>query len=420
MNLVVAGGGLAGCAAAVRLADAGHRVVLVERHPLLGGKAGTFLWNGVRFDTGQHVATKACTALRGFLEKISAADAIRWQSRLRIPFAAPGGKRAVLTRWPLPAPFHLLPALMGFDLLTPEERRKLKRVLDAAKAGAPETLTFREWLRAQNQGEAAVRRLWEPLVLAVCNAGAGEISARAGAWVIRTGMLESASALDLGIPSRTLNAMTDLPVRAFLAAHGGEVRTGEGVEALLLKDGRAAGVRMRSGEEVAADGVVLALDWAAVDALLPGRLPAARLKPGAILSAVLRLDREILPEGETFVGLVDQPAQWAFAKGHGFLSLVFSGANTLASRPTPEILGLAESSLRACLPRMAGARILDAVVLREKRATFLASPGAEALRPSAGALGVEGLALAGAWTATGWPATMEGAVRSGNAVTLSA
>lgn len=419
----IAGGGLAGCAAAVRLAERGWRVVLLERHPRLGGKVGGFrLPGGAAADNGQHVLTKACTALRSFLDRIGAAGNVRWQERLRLPFAMPGGRVEVLARGSLPAPWHLAPALLSFGAIPMSDRLAARHVLSAAQGGrgAPDGGTFRDWLRALGQSETAVRRLWEPLVLAVCNASVAEVSAAAGAWVVREGLAARSDALDLGIPAVPQPELFAPAVEAFLKARGGEVRTGASVEGVLDDGRRSRGVRLRGGEAMEADAVVLAVPWDAVRTLLPERLRGrspilalAGLSAGAILSVALRLDRDVLPEGEGFVGLVDQPAQWAFAKEGHALGVVVSGANALAGRPGAEVVSLALRSLEACLPGMRGAKVLDAAVMKEKRATFLPSPGSEALRPGPDAAGLERLALAGAWTATGWPATMEGAVRSG-------
>ena len=430
---LVIGGGLAGCAAAVRLSSSGFRVTLLDRHPRLGGKVSSFPWPGLAgkgpggwVDNGQHVATKACTALRGFLEQIGASAGIRWQERLRIPFVSPGGKLTLLERWDLPAPLHLLPGLLSFDLLPLGDRLGLRSVLRGCAGEVPDAGSFRAWLEARGQGPAAIRRFWDPLMYAVCNAGSEAVGASSGAWVVREGLLSRPDALDLGLPLLPQSEWVEPGVSAFLSSRGGEVRTGKGVESLLLREGRCAGALLRGGEEIRADAVVLAIPWEAAAALVPSLASCARLEPGAILSVTLRLDRPVFPEGaqEDFVALVDSPVQWAFSKTRIWgldpaegevLSLVISGANALVGRTRAELVGTALAALRAAFPRMASASLKDAVVMKEKRATFLPAPGSGALRPAAGGAGVEGLALAGAWTATGWPATMEGAVRSGNA-----
>ncbi len=428
-RIVVVGGGLAGCAAAVRLAARGCAVTLLERHPRLGGKVASFRHRGRWVDNGQHVATKACTAFRGFLAEIGAADRMRWQQHLRVPFLAPGGKRHLLTRWDLPAPLHLLPGLLAFDLIPAGERLGLKRVLDAATTRKEEdSQTFLAWLQGLGQGERAVRRFWDPLVYAVCNAGSGEIGAGTGAWVVREALCTRADALDLGLFTVPQAELFGPAVSAYLETHGGTVRTGSYVAALTGKGAHIAGVRLGTGEEIPADAVVLAAPWEAAHALLPEpfRAPGTwhTLVPGAILSVNLLLDRPVLPEGEDFAALVDTPVQWAFSrtrlwdldpKEGEVLSLVASGANALVDRTQEDLIAIARQSLEACLPAMAGARILDAIVMKEKRATFLPAPGSAGLRPGPRMDGLEGLALAGAWTATGWPATMEGAVRSGQA-----
>jgi squalene-associated FAD-dependent desaturase len=430
---VVVGGGLAGCAAAVRLAERGWSVTLLERHPRLGGKLASFRHRGRWVDNGTHVATKACTAFRGFLETLGVAGALRWQERLRIPFLAPGGKRHLLTRWDLPAPLHLLPGLIAFDLIPAGERLGLKRVLDAAKAKQQEgesALTFLAWLLELGQGERAIRRFWDPLVYAICNAGSGEIGADAGAWVVREALCTRPDALDLGLFTVPQAGLLEPAVLHYLeprSGRGGGVRTGAEVAALTGTGSRISGVRLRTGEEIPAEVVVLAAPWEAAHALLPERFQTGAawkaLAPGAILSVTLVLDRPVLPEGEDFVALVDTPVQWAFSKTRLWgldpkeevLSLVVSGAHVLVDRDREDLVALAKQSLETCLPGMASARILDAVVMKEKRATFLPAPGSDRLRPGPTFPGLEGLALAGAWTATGWPATLEGAVRSGQA-----
>lgn len=429
----VVGGGLAGCAAAVRLAKRGWAVTLLERHPRLGGKVSSFRHRGHWVDNGQHVATKACTAFRGFLAEIGAADRMRWQERLRIPFVSRGGHLTVLERRNLPSPFHLLHALFSFNLLDWPARLGLRRVLEAAPAAASgiDGNTFRMLLEGLGQGEAAVRRFWDPLAYAVCNASSAEIGARTGAWVVREGLCGRSDALDLGIATVPQAELVAPGVTRYLAGRSGTVRTGTLAEGIVEQDGRVVGVRLRGGELLEADAVVVAVPWDAVAGILPERLRAvpavtglSRFRPGAILSVTLRLDRPVLPEGEEFVALVETPVQWAFSrtrlrgldpKGGEILNLVVSGANALMGSSLEGLVAMARTSLETCLPRMAGARILDAVVMKEKRATWLPVPGSALLQPTpAFPLGSRQILLAGVYTATGWPATMEGAVRSGN------
>ena len=362
---LVVGGGLSGSAAAVRLAREGWKVTLLERGPRLGGKVSSFRRGGRLLDNGQHVATRACTAFRTFLEEVGAADRMRWQPRMRIPFASPGGRITVLERG--------IAGLMGFDLLSWGERLGLGRVLSAA--AGPAEGTFADWLSAHGQGAAAVSRFWDPLAYAVCNASCAEIGADAGLWTVREGLRGAPDALDLGIPAVPQAELFAPGVEAFLGGRGGRVRACAVVEGV-----REGEVRLRGGEVLNPDGIVVAVPWEEAEALLG--LPPSGLRPGGILSVSVLLDRPVLPEGEEFVALVDCAAQWAFAKPPDgrLLSVVVSGANRHMDRPGGDLVAMVLASLRACLPRMEGARVLDAIVMKEKRATFLPAPVARSER----------------------------------------
>lgn len=424
---VVVGGGLAGCAAAVRLAGKGWAVTLLERHPRLGGKVSSFRHAGAWVDNGPHVATKACTAFAAFLRTIGADGKVSWQDRLDILFAASGGAQHRLRRWPLPAPLHLLPGLFGFDLLPWGARWGLGRVLAAARETPPGEATFLAWLRGLGQSEAAIGGFWEPLSHAVLNAGPGEADAAMGAWMVREAFCRSASAMDLGLFTVPQAELFQAETAAYLAARGGSVMTGCAAAGIAISERRAAGVTLAGGGILPAEGVVLAVPWDAAAGLLgsfAGSLrESARLRPGAIVSVTLRLDRPVLPAGVSLAALSGVPFHWAFSRTRLWaldpaegevMALLVSGAGGLADRPADEIEALAAASLSACFPA-AGARVLETLVMREKRATFLPGPGHARLRPAPGAGPLPGLALAGAWTSTGWPATMEGAVRSGEA-----
>lgn len=448
-RVAVVGGGLAGLTAALRCADAGCDVTLHEAKPRLGGLTHSFrrrlpvdapsssakhLW----VDNGQHVHLRCCTAYLALLQRLGVADLVTTQSRLDIGVRSSDGRTARIRRGVLPAPLHLAASVMRYPWLSSAERLAFAlaagalRLVDPTSADADAT-SFGAWLREQRQSERAITCLWDLVGIAALNARADETSLALAATVFQEGVLGAADAGDVGwstVPLQQLHG--DAAARALEQA-GVRVRLTSKVTALTQ---RSSGWELHtpSGAE-RVDAVVVATPPAVAERLLPaGALPvpegwSATLGSSPIVNLHVLLDRRVLDE--PFVAGLSDPTSaagvsehlWVFDRttqsGLGatpwqYFAVSLSAADAIVDEPTAVLRQRFLPTLKALLPSMATATVLDFFVTRERAATFRPSPGTAASRPQA-ATRLPGLFVAGAWTATGWPATMEGAVRSGDA-----
>jgi len=425
-RVTVVGGGLAGIASALSCADAGARVTLVEVRPRLGGAAYSFERDGMLLDNGQHVFLRCCTAYLALLERLGTASATTLQDRLSIPVLAPGGRVEWLRRSSLPAPLHLGAALARYGHLSLRERAGAARAaLDLSRLDlddpALDSRTFGEWLAEHGQSADAVDSLWNLIALPTLNLDAAEASLALAAFVFRTGLLDDAAAGDVGYARLPLSAVHGEPSARALRAAGVDVRTGWRAEAVEVLPGGEFAVS-GADEVIESDGAVVAVPPARAGALLPDGAIAdpsrlERLGSSPIVNIHVIYDRPVTDLD--FAAGVGSPVQWLFdrtretglASGQ-HLAVSLSGAEREAQMSREELAESFLPALRELLPRAGNARVERFEVVREHNATFRAVPGTAALRPPQ-RTGIDGLALAGAWTATGWPATMEGAVRSG-------
>jgi squalene-associated FAD-dependent desaturase len=432
-RVTVVGGGLAGIAAALSCADGGAEVTLVEVRPRLGGAAYSFERDGMTLDNGQHVFLRCCTAYRALLDRLGTASATTMQPRLEIPVIGPGGDVDWLRRSSLPAPFHLTGALARYGHLSLRERASAARAALALSRldsddPALDARTFGDWLAERGQSPAAVDSLWNLIALPTLNIDAAEASLAMAAFVFQTGLLNDPSAGDVGYARLPLSAIHDEPSERALRSAGVDVRTGwraERVEVLPSGEFAVSG----PDESLESDAVVVALPHARAAAVLPdGALadPARleRLGSSPIVNLHVVYDRRVT-DFDLAAG-VRSPVQWLFdrtgesglADGQ-HLAVSLSGADREARMSRDELHDLFLPALGELLPRARGARVERFEVVREHNATFRSAPGTASLRPGQ-RTGIDGLAIAGAWTATGWPATMEGAVRSGLAAAREA
>ena len=419
MRVVVVGAGFAGMAAACRLAGDGHSVAVLEAAPRLGGRAASFERNGRRLDCGQHVLLRACGAAQGFLERIGASDAVRFQESLAIPILL-DGRRSVLRSWPLPGITHLLPALLGYQRLSGRER------LAAARAGLALWISrssreeaFAEWLARRRQTEKTIRLLWDPIVIATLNAHVEAVSLRAARQVFRDAFFVPHGA-DMGLFTVPLGDVFDA-ARRYLEARDSRVEVDAHVERVLARDGRALGVRRADGREGTGDAVIVAVPPDAL-AGLTAEIPevrhivgaAQRLEWAPIVNVHLTFDRKVLDDA--FAIGIDSPVQAVFARSSTddsqTLVLSESSASEWIDRPDEDVVETLTKALRDLLPAARDAALLDSLVLRHRKATFVPAPGSGALRPKS-RTPISSLYIAGDWTASGWPSTIESAVLSG-------
>ncbi|MEU4895938.1 hydroxysqualene dehydroxylase HpnE [Streptomyces sp. NPDC044780] len=447
-SALVIGGGLAGTTAALALADAGLRVTLVEGRPRLGGLAFSFHRSSpageLTVDNGQHVLLRCCTAYQWFLDRVGATRLVPLQDRLDVPVLdadGPSGRRlGRLRRTALPVPLHLSASLATYPHLSLAERALVGRAALALGRLDPEDpaldgADFAGWLRRHGQSPRAVEALWDLVGVATLNATAHNASLGLAAMVFKTGLLSRPGAADIGWARAPLGELHHTRAHRALDAAGVTTELGTRVAAVSrTPEGRWSVRRAgRPGEEppAGADGadvLVLAVPQREAHALLPdgalkdpGRL--LRIGTAPIVNLHVIYDRTVLRR--PFFAAIGSPVQWVFdrtdasglrgAPGAGdsqYLAVSQSAAYDDVDRPVAELRARYLPELERLLPLARGARVRDFFVTRERTATFAPVPGVGRLRPSA-LTDAPGLYLAGAWTATGWPATMEGAVRSG-------
>ncbi|MBV8733508.1 MAG: FAD-dependent oxidoreductase [Solirubrobacterales bacterium] len=424
--VTVIGGGLAGIAAALELADAGAPVTLLEVRPRLGGAAYSFQRDGLWLDNGQHVFLRCCTEYRKLLPRLGTEADTVLQPRLSIPVVAPGGRVAWLRRSALPAPLHLAGSLLRYRHLNTRERLGAAAAARALAKVSPrdaeaDRQSFGAWLRRRHQSPAAIEGLWELIGRPTLNLDSDDSSLAAAAFVFRAGLLEHADAGDLGyarVPLQRIHG--DAALRA-LSDAGVEVRLGLRVQRLeTMRDGGL--LVSGQGERFLSSAVVLAVP----NDRAPGLLPEGavrdvgaieRLGSSPIVNLHLVYDRRVL--AREFVAAVNSPLQFVFDRtaSSGLqrgqcLAVSLSAAEAEIDTPAQELEARFSDAVAQLLPAARQATVERFVVTRERFATFRAAPGAWCSRPGP-QTAVDGLALAGAWTDTGWPATMESAVRSG-------
>ncbi len=438
-NVIVVGGGLAGIAAACDLADAGLLVTLVEARPILGGKTWSFrdAQTGMPVDNGQHVFLGCCAAYQHFLQRLGIARATRLQPRLRVSIFAAGQRPALLeaARFPLPAPLHLLPSFLRLPMLSRREKLQAARTLAAiAQAGrggrsAYDHLSFADWLRARGESDNAIKYLWNLITLPTLNADCEHASAGLALMVFQEGLLRRAGGARIGYATVGLSDLLCDAAERYLRKRGATVRLGARVVALEIADDRLVGARLADGEVLHANHIVLALPHYALAGLAPAEYcchpffaRAAQLDVSPIVGVNLWLDRVVLREPLAAV-IGHKDTYWVFDKGAllgldlqetQYLTISISGAQRYLDQSREHIIAQARGDLEAALPALRDAQITHALVIKERQATFAAAPGSLAQRLTT-ETPIHGLYLAGAWTDTGWPATMEGAVISGHA-----
>jgi squalene-associated FAD-dependent desaturase len=441
-RVAVIGGGLAGITAAIQLRDAGLEVTLLESRPRLGGAATSYQRAGLMIDNGQHVFLRCCTSYQGLLSRLGMTGSVTIQNRFDVTVLGPRGP-ARLRRSALPSPLHLARALLGYRLLPLAERVRVGRAALAFRLADPASPALDreplgDWLAARGQGERARRRLWDLFIISALNIDGDQASTALAAKVIKTALLGRNDAADIGMATVPLGRLHAEATASLLARLGAQVRLGARATAVepradggfvirLGRDETAAAdddaASQDAGQSLPADAVVLAVpaDQAARlagSARVAGSADWAGLGHSPIVNVHVRYDRRVM--NVPFVAAVDSPVQWVFDKTRQagvpdgqYLAVSVSAADALVEAPTAAIRELFEPELARLFPAAADASVTDFFVTRERRATFRQVPGSGALRPGAGT-SVPGLVLAGAWTATGWPDTMEGAVRSGH------
>ena len=429
--MLVIGGGLAGLASAVALAEAGIEVRLFEKRPHLGGRATSYtLPDGVEVDNCQHVTLGCCTNLDDFYRRAGAGGKIRFYDRLY--FVDRIGRRSTMqaSSW-LPPPLHMAWSFLAFGALSLADKRAIARAMlaIARSGGQPpgiESVSMLDWLHRMKQTPDAINRFWRVVLVSALDEELDRTDARYGIDVFWKAFLGSRGGYRVGIPSVPLADLYE-GCRESIAARGGHIALRGGIRDIRVRDGRFAGAVLEDGSEISSDACIAAVPHSVLPALLPKEMS----EPGGMLEGLknirsspitgvhLWFDRAVM--AEPFLTLLDHTTQWVFNKtllygepaGRGqYLQLVISASYDLVPRSRQEIVDLCRSELGEILPASREAQLEKATVVKEISATFSPRPGVDQWRP-AQKTAVENLYLAGDWTRTGWPSTMEGAVRSG-------
>jgi squalene-associated FAD-dependent desaturase len=456
-SVLVIGGGLAGLSSAIALAEAGFRVQLVEKRPHLGGRATSYtLPDGSEVDNCQHVTLGCCTNLADFYRRVGASEKIRFYDRLY--FVDSLGRRSTIEASPLPPPLHMAPSFLLFSALSLADKRSIaEAMLAIARSGGnpphADGASMLEWLHSMRQTPGAIERFWRVVLVSALDEELARTDARYGIEVFWKAFLGNSRGYRVGIPSVPLADLYE-GCRAEILRRGGQVRLRCGVREIHFRGDRFASALLDDGSEIVADACVAAVPHDVLPDLLPRELTEGgaaladlrHIKTSPITSAHFWFDRTVMME--PFLTLLDHTTQWIFNKtllstgnvtngasarpnegpdesavskrsgpGYGnadgqYLQLVVSASYDLVPRSRLEIIDLLRGEMADLLPETREAKMLKATVIKEVNATFSPEPGVDQWRPGQ-QTPAGNMFLAGDWTRTGWPSTMEGAVRSG-------
>jgi len=429
-TVAVVGGGLAGLSAAAALADAGFKVTLYERRPYVGGRASSYEHPGTQevVDNCQHVLLGCCTNLLDLYKRFGVRDRIRWFDTLT--FIEPGGRRSEIGPSFLPAPLHSSFSFLTAPMLSLSDKFGIARVMLMLMRGLPSETeeNFLSWLRHNGQTERAIERFWKTVLVSALNEELDCISIHYGTQVFRESFLKSARAGQMGVPTVPLTELYDAGVD-YIRVRQGEVKLRASVDSI---EPNAERVRVSSGGEVKTyEFAVLAVPYFTLEKMLPSGPESATLREqvqkfesSPITGIHLWFDRQItdLPHAV----LLERTIQWMFHKSMlqaryaggemkeqgSYVELVVSASKSLVNMQRGEIIELALRELAEFFPVVKEAKLVKSTVIKEVHATYSARPQSDRYRPGADTVWPR-VFLAGDWTLTGWPATMEGAVRSG-------
>ena len=434
---VILGGGLAGMAAACHLLDEDWQVTLVEKRPYLGGRVFSFTdrETGQVVDNGQHVFLGCCTYYIDFLKKIGTLQRAHLQDRTSVEVVRPGGATSRIAAGRLPKPLHMLPSFLAYKHLGLWDKLTtvyglLRLTFTDRTNPALQQETFAQWLRRHHQTQRAIQNFWDLIVKPCANDDVEDVSASMGIMIFQEGILKSPQSSHIGYAREGLSTLMGEAAKTWLESNGATIITGQSATALLLDEDEPAalaGVQLSSGDTLEADAYVSALPIENLMPLLPPPLAEdpffadlSHLQTAPIVNVYLWYDRPVMEQD--FVALVDSPLQWVFNKtaimGHNgsqqgqYVTVSLSAAFDYVNQPKQALQDMCTEAMKEAFPRAKSARVTHALVVKQEKATFRCLPGSDRFRPGAHTP-IDNLYLAGDWTDTGWPSTMEGAVRSG-------
>lgn len=426
-RVIVLGGGVAGICAAFHALERGFAVELIEGHRWLGGRAFTLPHRDMSepCDNGPHVMLGCYVEMRALLRRLGTEGGFTQPRGLRLTYADANGGLSRLRLPPGPAPLAFGPALLALRGLGVRGRVRALLGLAAVLRDCPAEWTVADWMRAHRQEGAPRRYLWDPMCRAIMNAEPNVVAARVLLATLRRAFLGSGAAAAIWLPKHPWSVLIGEPARASLASRGTQLTLGRRVERLIVESGRVTGIAF-ADERVEplgpGDDIVSALPWHALARVLPsGALPGAELRAAPLVSVYFDPDDDPCLPPDDLIALVDGAPFHFLARRPGArgFALLSGGGAGLEGLPAAATIGAALGQIARHFPTARVAASTRARVVKEARATFIASPGADPLRPKPGRLpGFDNLLVCGDWTATGLPSTLEGAAASARAATV--
>lgn len=429
-SVAIIGGGFAGLAAGVYLAEKGFTVDLFEKRPILGGRAYSVKDSktGDTLDNGQHLMMGCYHHTLAFLEKIGTRHLLEFQEKMEVNFADLQGKQYSLRCPSLPAPLHLLVGLARLQTLDWSEKWAMMKLMAGVKRlnekefESLDSISCEQWLNLWNQSEESIQNFWEPLILATLNETPQISSAQMLAVVIRDALLKTKQDSLMLLSKVGLSELYTEAAQKFIEAAEGKIHLRRGVQKIRSENGKIQKLVLEDGSEHIADYYINTSPAEALIPLLEENLTQqdffkrfSEITYSPILGVNLWFDRPVTDK--TFVGIINSPVHWVFNKGkilpqNDYISLVISGAHTLKDMPAEDLLKLCLEEIQKAFPQAKEAKLLHHRILKELKATPSFGIGSSKLRPCYESP-LSNLFLAGDWTATGLPATIEGAVKSG-------